>query len=82
MSLRKGSRILASMKRENETGLLEMRDAIPDAGKILYLSPEDQRRVAEAILNPPEPVEALVRAFERHWRIVVPETHLFHSVKK
>ena len=66
MSLGKGSRILASMKRENEIGLLEVSDAIPDAGEIIYLSPEDQRRVAEAILNPPEPVEAMVRAFERH----------------
>ena len=54
------------MKRENEIGLLEVSDAIPDAGEIIYLSPEDQRRVAEAILNPPEPVEAMVRAFERH----------------
>ena len=54
------------MKRENETGLLEMRDAIPDAGEVIYLSLEDQRRVAEAILNPPEPAEAMVRAFERY----------------
>lgn len=57
------------MKREDETGLPEMRDAIPDAGEIIYLSPEDQRRVAEAILNPPEPVAAMVRAFARHRRM-------------
>lgn len=56
----KGYCILAGVKREDETGLPEMRDAIPDAGEIIYLSPEDQRRVAEAILNPPEPVEALI----------------------
>ena len=33
--------------------------------EILCLSVEDQRLVAEAIINPPEPSPALIRAFER-----------------
>lgn len=44
-------------------------EEIPDSGEIIRLSPEDQRRVAEAILNPPEPTGALVRAFERYMLI-------------
>ena len=32
----------------------------------LALSADDQRRVAEALLNPPEPAPALRRAAERH----------------
>ena len=32
---------------------------------ILRLSVEDQRRIAEAILNPPRPTPALRRAFKR-----------------
>ena len=38
--------------------------AIEEAG-IIRLSVEDQRQIAEAILNPPEPAPALRRAFER-----------------
>lgn len=41
--------------------------------EIIRLSAEDQVRVAEAILNPPEPTPSLVRAFERHRRMVAPE---------
>lgn len=37
---------------------------------IIRLSLEDQRRFAEAILNPPEPVPALRRAFRRHRKLV------------
>jgi uncharacterized protein (DUF1778 family) len=37
---------------------------------IIRLSLEDQRRFAEALLNPPEPNEALRRAFESHRRLV------------
>jgi uncharacterized protein (DUF1778 family) len=33
--------------------------------EILRLSLEDQRRIAAAVLNPPEPTPALRRAFER-----------------
>jgi uncharacterized protein (DUF1778 family) len=33
--------------------------------EILRLSPEDQRRIAAAVLNPPEPAPALRRAFQR-----------------
>ncbi len=34
--------------------------------EIIRLSVEDQRRFAEAILNPPEPVPALRRALAKH----------------
>jgi uncharacterized protein (DUF1778 family) len=43
--------------------------AIEDA-HIIRLSVEGQRRFAEALLNPPEPTPALMRAFERHRRSV------------
>jgi len=39
--------------------------AIEDT-EITRLSVEDQRRIAQAILNPPKPTPALRRAFERH----------------
>ena len=38
--------------------------------QIIRLSVEDQRLVAEALLNPPEPTPALRRAFERHRRLI------------
>ncbi len=41
------------------------RRAIEDAD-ILRLSAEDQRRVADLLLNPPPPAPALVRAAERY----------------
>jgi uncharacterized protein (DUF1778 family) len=41
--------------------------------QIIRLSVEDQRRFAEALINPPEPNEALRRAFEHHRRLVGPE---------
>jgi len=34
--------------------------------EIFRLSVEDQRQIAEAILNPPEPVPALRKAFRRY----------------
>jgi uncharacterized protein (DUF1778 family) len=34
--------------------------------EIIRLSVEDQRRIAEAILSPPEPAPAMRRAFRRH----------------
>jgi uncharacterized protein (DUF1778 family) len=34
--------------------------------EIVRLSLEDQQRISDAILNPPEPTPALVRAFQRH----------------
>lgn len=36
-----------------------------EQNEIIRLSMEDQRRIAEAILDPPEPVPALRRAFDR-----------------
>ncbi|EHJ48137.1 protein of unknown function DUF1778 [Solidesulfovibrio carbinoliphilus subsp. oakridgensis] len=41
--------------------------------EILRLAAADQRLVAEALLTPPEPAPALVRAFARHGRTVDPE---------
>jgi uncharacterized protein (DUF1778 family) len=38
--------------------------------EIIRLSAEGQKRFAEALLNPPEPNEALKRAFEHHRRLV------------
>jgi uncharacterized protein (DUF1778 family) len=37
---------------------------------LVRLAVEDQRRFAEAILDPPEPEPALRRAFARHRRLV------------
>jgi uncharacterized protein (DUF1778 family) len=37
---------------------------------IIHLSVEDQRRFAEAILNPPEPTVALRRAFRHHRKLI------------
>ena len=34
--------------------------------EIIRLSVEDQRRIAEAIMNPPEPTPGLRKAFQRH----------------
>jgi len=50
------------MKIEGASDAAGFRDEIPDSGEVILLSPEDQLRVAEAILNPPEPAEALGRA--------------------
>ena len=38
---------------------------------IIRLSVEDQRLIADAIMNPPEPNDALRRAFEAHSQLVV-----------
>jgi uncharacterized protein (DUF1778 family) len=38
--------------------------------EIIRLSVEDQRLFAEALLNPPEPAPALVRAMENYRRLV------------
>jgi uncharacterized protein (DUF1778 family) len=54
------------MKSEDVSGAAGFCDEIPESGEIILLSPEDQQCVAEAILNPPEPAEALVKAFEGH----------------
>jgi uncharacterized protein (DUF1778 family) len=45
--------------------------AIEDA-QIIRLSVEDQRRFAEAIIDPPPPNEALRRAAQAHHRLVAP----------
>jgi uncharacterized protein (DUF1778 family) len=37
---------------------------------VIELSPEDQLALAEAILNPPEPSPALLRAFQRHRELI------------
>lgn len=58
------------MKSEGESDAAGFRDEIPDSGEVILLSPEDQLHVAEAILNPPEPTETLVRAFELHRQMI------------
>uniref|UniRef100_I2PYG3 DUF1778 domain-containing protein n=1 Tax=Desulfovibrio sp. U5L TaxID=596152 RepID=I2PYG3_9BACT len=45
------------------------RRAIEDM-EIIRLAAADQRRLAEALLTPPAPAPALVRAFKRHGRLV------------
>ena len=37
--------------------------------EIIRLSVEDQRRIAEAILNPPDPTPAMRRAFQRRRKL-------------
>lgn len=37
--------------------------------QIVRLSVEDQRAIAEALLDPPEPTDGLRRAFESHRRL-------------
>ena len=37
--------------------------------QIIRLSVEQQRQVAEALINPPPPTPALIRAFEHHRRL-------------
>ena len=38
--------------------------------KIMRLSVEDQRQIAEALLNPPEPTPALKKAFKRRYELL------------
>ena len=45
--------------------------AIDDA-QIIRLSVDDQRAFAEALLDPPEPTEALRRAAKRHRALIAP----------
>ncbi len=44
--------------------------AIADA-QLIRLSVEDQRTLAEALLNPPSPIESLRRAVQRHRALIV-----------
>jgi uncharacterized protein (DUF1778 family) len=41
--------------------------------EIIRLSLQDQRKIAEAILNPPEPTPALMRAWQHHRDLFGPE---------
>ena len=41
--------------------------------EIIRLSAADQARLAEAVLDPPDPAPALVRALKSHSRMVSPE---------
>jgi len=43
-----------------------------DEAQIIRLSVEDQRAFADAILNPPQPSPALVRAAQAHRRLIKP----------
>lgn len=49
----------------------EAADKTIEETSIIRLSVEDQRRIVDAILDPPEPNDALRRAFEAHRRLVV-----------
>ncbi|MFL4984134.1 MAG: DUF1778 domain-containing protein [Xanthobacteraceae bacterium] len=73
---------LAIVKRAAEIQGRSVSEFIVDAAReaahrtieeatIIRLSIEDQRLIADAILNPPEPNEALRRAFEAHKRLVI-----------
>ena len=46
----------------------EAREVI-ERTEVIHLSPEDSRRFAEALLSPPEPTPAMVRAVEHHRRL-------------
>lgn len=37
---------------------------------LIRLTVEQQRQIAEALINPPEPSPALIRAFEHHRRLI------------
>jgi len=41
--------------------------------EIIRLSLQDQRQIAEAILNPPEPAPALIKAWQHHRDLFGPE---------
>ncbi|MGE3738219.1 MAG: DUF1778 domain-containing protein [Geminicoccaceae bacterium] len=73
--------ILAAVKRAAEIEGRSISDFVVAAAQeaarrtieetqVLRLSLEDQRLVAEAIHNPPEPNEALRRAYEANQRLV------------
>jgi uncharacterized protein (DUF1778 family) len=51
------------------TAAQEVANRVIEETQIIRLSVEDQRAVAEAILNPPEPTPGLRRAFESHRRL-------------
>jgi uncharacterized protein (DUF1778 family) len=76
---------LAIVKRAAEIQGRSVSDFVVDAAQkaahrtieeteIIRLSVEDQRALAEALINPPEPAPALVRAAERYRRIVQKDT--------
>jgi uncharacterized protein (DUF1778 family) len=46
---------------------------LPSAEHVIVLSPEDQRRLAEALRSPPAPSAALVRAARSHAALVKQE---------
>lgn len=43
---------------------------VAEETEVLQLSLADQIKLAEAILNPPEPSKALIRAFDRRKRLI------------
>ena len=52
------------------TAVQEAEHRIIEETQIIRLSVEDQRLFAEAILNPPEPTDALRRAFVAHGDLI------------
>jgi uncharacterized protein (DUF1778 family) len=76
--------VLATLKRAAEIQGRTLTDFVVGAAhdaarrtieetEVIRLSAEDQRRFAEALLDPPKPNAALLRAFEHHRRLVEPE---------
>ena len=57
-------------KDRSKAGKAAKRQRLPDSGHVIELSAEDQRRFAEAILNPPEPGPVWRRALESYRRLI------------
>ena len=47
--------------------IVDLKDLVVE---IIHVSREDQRALADAILNPPPPAPALLRAVERYRRLI------------
>ncbi|HUB16065.1 MAG TPA: DUF1778 domain-containing protein [Acetobacteraceae bacterium] len=58
------------MTREPLTDPLLLAQATELIVETIQLSAEDQRAVADSLLNPPRPSPAMVRAAERHKRLI------------
>jgi len=80
VEVRKSTDDLAVVKRAAEIQGRSVSEFIVDAAQqlahktieettVMRLSVEDQRLIMESILNPPEPTEALRRAFEAHRKL-------------
>jgi len=75
------AQVMATLKRAAEIEGRSLTDFVVTAAHeaarrtiaetdVIRLSVEDSHRFAEAILDPPEPAPALVRAFEHHRKLI------------